>query len=171
MREEIAKVVPTYEGIQNLRDTGDAIQWGGPHLCWEGKFQTPDGKAHFRPVPLPRRKWEKGVFKVSTRRGKQFNTLIYADVDPLTGADRDAIFMSPDDAAERHLKQGDKVALVNDRGRLEGRVFLAPIARGNLQVHWPEGNVLIAPGVCDPVSGVPHYNAEVRVEPARATPR
>jgi anaerobic selenocysteine-containing dehydrogenase len=167
MREEIAKVVPTYDGIQNLRDTGDAIQWGGPHLCEGGNFQTTDGKAHFRAVPLPRRKWEKGVFKVSTRRGKQFNTLIYAEVDPLTGADRDAIFMSPDDAAERHLKQGDRVALLNEVGRYEGRVFLAPIARNNLQVHWPEGNVIIPKDICDPAGGVPDYNADVQVEVIR----
>jgi molybdopterin-dependent oxidoreductase alpha subunit len=167
MREEMAKVVPTYDGVQHLKETGDAIQWGGRHLCEGGKFQTPDGKAHFRPVPLPRLRREPGVFKVSTRRGKQFNTLIYAEVDPLTGADRDAVFMSPDDAAERHLKQGDRVALVNDRGRLEGRVFLAPIARGNLQVHWPEGNVIIPRDICDPVGGVPDYNADVRVEAVR----
>src|SRR6267378_8305235 len=29
MREEIARVVPFYDGIQNLRETGDAIQYGG----------------------------------------------------------------------------------------------------------------------------------------------
>src|ERR1051325_9946374 len=50
MREEIARVIPFYDGIQNLRNTGDAIQYGGPHLCRDWKFPTPDGKAHFRPV-------------------------------------------------------------------------------------------------------------------------
>ena len=166
-REEIAKVIPAYDGIQNLKTTGDAIQYGGPHLCPDGKFATADGKAHFRPVPLPppRRK-EKGVFFLTTRRGKQFNTLIYAETDPLTGADRDAVFMSPDDAADLHLKGDDRVALVNETGRFEGRVFLAPIARGNLQVHWPEGNVVIPRGFCDPVGQVPDYNAVVRVEVA-----
>ena len=39
---------------------------------------------------------------------------------------------------------------MNDIGRYEGRVFLAPIARGNLQIHWPEGNVIIRRGVVDP---------------------
>jgi anaerobic selenocysteine-containing dehydrogenase len=74
--------------------------------------------------------------------------------------------MNADDAAELHLRHGDAVALVNPSGRLRGRVFLAPIARGNLQVHWPEGNVLIATGVCDAGGGVPDYNAMVRVERA-----
>jgi molybdopterin-dependent oxidoreductase alpha subunit len=164
IREEIPKVIPSYEGIQRLKDTGDAFQYGGPHLCPDGKFATPDGKGHFRAVNLPVRRREKGLFFVTTRRGKQFNTLIYAETDPLTGADRDAIFMSADDAADLHLKGNDRVALVNDIGRFEGRVFLAPIARGNLQVHWPEGNVIIPKGVCDPVGKVPDYNAEVRVE-------
>ena len=104
------------------------------------------------------------VFHVSTRRGKQFNTLVYDDVDPITGARRDAIFMNPEDAAEFHLANCDGIALVNELGRFEGRVFLAPIARGNLQVHWPEANVLIRRGVLDAMGGVPDYNARVQVE-------
>ena len=164
MREEIARVVPFYEGIQDLKKTGDAFQYGGPHLCANGKFPTPDGKAHFRAVPLPTMHRSEGVFDVSTRRGKQFNTLIYDEVDPITGAAREAIFMNPDDAAALHLANLDRVALVNDLGRLEGTIFLAAIARGNLQVHWPEGNILISRGVVDAAGGVPHYNAQVRVE-------
>src|SRR5262249_2319730 len=33
IREEIARVVPMYEGIQHLQETGDQVQYGGPHLC------------------------------------------------------------------------------------------------------------------------------------------
>ena len=166
MREEIARVVPFYDGLQHLKKTGDAFQYGGPHLCPEGVCPTPDGRAHLATVDMPSRlKREPGVFHVSTRRGKQFNTLIYADVDPLNGAPRDAVLMNADDAAERHLKQNDRVTLVNDRGRYDARVFLAPLAPGNLQVHWPEGNHLIARGVVDAGGGVPDYNAHVRLEP------
>jgi anaerobic selenocysteine-containing dehydrogenase len=105
-----------------------------------------------------------GSFEVSTRRGKQFNSLIYDEVDPLTGAARDAVFMSPEDAAALHLTQSDRIVLVSETGRLEGKVFLAPIARGNLQIHWPEANVLIRRGVVDSIGGVPDYNARVRIE-------
>ena len=163
MREEIAQVIPHYKGIQNLHATGDQFQYGGPHLCADGKFPTADGKAHFRAVPLPDRKREKGTFHVSTRRGKQFNTLIYAETDPLTGAERDAVLMNIDDAANLHLKNGDRVLLKNDVGQMEGRVHLAAIARGNLQVHWPEGNVILPHGIIDVIGGVPDYNAYVRV--------
>ncbi len=168
MREEIARVVPFYNGVQHLKRTGDAIQYGGPHLCADWKFPTADGKAHFRAVRLPDRARPAGVFDVSTRRGKQFNTLIYDEIDPLTGAARDAIFMNPEDAADVHLANRDRVVLVNDLGRLEGTIFFASIARGNLQVHWPEGNVLIRRGLVDAMGGVPDYNAQVRVERSKA---
>jgi molybdopterin-dependent oxidoreductase alpha subunit len=167
IRAEIADVIPFYDGIQHLQRTGDAFQYGGPHLCAESRFPTADGKAHFRAVPLPRLQRTNGTFYLSTRRGKQFNTLIYDAIDPLTGASREAVLMNPDDAAALHVTNRDRVALVNDQGRLEGRVLLAPLARGNLQVHWPEGNVLIRRGVLDPTGGVPDYNAQVRVEVLR----
>jgi anaerobic selenocysteine-containing dehydrogenase len=170
MREEIARVVPFYDGIQHLRDTGDAFQYGGPHLCADGVCPTPDQRAHFRAVQVPasRPPSEAGVrrFHVSTRRGKQFNSLIYAEIDPLTGAARDAVFMNGEDAAELHLRSGDPINLVNDVGRYQGRVFLAPIAPGNLQVMWPEGNVIIRRGVVDAHGGVPDYNAWVTIEGA-----
>ena len=164
MREEIARVVPFYDGFQHLSRTGDAFQYGGPHLCAEWKFPTSDGKAHFRAVGLPNVDREPGIFEVSTRRGKQFNTLIYDEVDPLTGAARDAVFMNPDDAAELHLAANDRITLVNDLGKYPGRVFMAPIARGNLQVFWPEGNVIIRRGLVDAIGGVPDYNAQVRID-------
>lgn len=178
IREEIARIIPFYDGVQHLRRTGDAIQWGGARLCEDGRFGTPDGHAHFRavelPVPPPGARGESDstdspagsgpLFHLSTRRGKQFNSLIHAEVDPLTGAPRDAVFMHPADAAELRLAKGDRVRLVGLGGTLAGTVFPALIARGNLQVHWPEGNVLIRRGVVDPVGGVPDYNAWVRVE-------
>ena len=164
IREEIAQVVPIYDGIQYFRETGDAFQYGGRHLCADGKFPTADGKGHFRAVDLPAVHRPPGSFHVSTRRGKQFNTLIYAEIDPLNGAPRDAVLISAEDAAQLHLRTGDRITLVNDVGRYQGRAFLAPIAPGNLQIHWPEGNVIIQRGVVDKLGGVPDYNAVVRIE-------
>ena len=174
MREEMARVVPFYDGVQHLRKSGDAIQYGGPHLCAGWKFPTPDGKAHFRAVPLPHSGAGNGEcaaadiarlpFFVSTRRGKQFNSLVYAPVDPINGAPRDAVLMNAEDAAALQLAQYDRVALSNETGRYMGRVFISPIARGNLQIHWPEGNAIIRRGVTDSAGGVPDYNARVSVE-------
>ena len=67
-------------------------------------------------------------------------------------------------AHQAALEEDDRVALRNELGRFEGRVLLAPIARGNLQIHWPEANTLIRRGVTDPAGGVPDYNARVTVE-------
>jgi predicted molibdopterin-dependent oxidoreductase YjgC len=169
MREEIARVVPFYDGIQHLRTTGDAFQYGGPHLCVGGNFATPDGHAHLQAPPLPAGR-EPGLFHVSTRRGKQFNSLIYAEIDPLTDAPRDAVLMSAEDAAALHLKQGDPITLANEVGRYEGRVHLSAIVPGNLQIMWPEGNVIIRRGVVDQAGGVPDYNALVRVETSGSDP-
>ncbi|OHE78221.1 MAG: formate dehydrogenase [Verrucomicrobia bacterium RIFCSPLOWO2_12_FULL_64_8] len=164
LREEIARVVPFYDGIQHLQKTGDAFQYGGRHLCADGDFPLPERRALFATPPLPPREPADGTFHVSTRRGKQFNTLIYAEVDPLNGAGRDAVLMNADDAAARHLLHGDRVTLINDRGRFSGQVFFAPIAPGNLQIHWPEGNQLLPRDGREPASNTPDYTARVRLE-------
>ena len=46
-------------------------------------------------------------------------------------------------------------------GKLTGRVRLAPIKPGNLQVHWPEGNVLLDHHRRSCEAGVPDYYARV----------
>ena len=169
MREEIARVVPFYKGVETLRKTGDAVQYGGRHLCADGRFPTADGKAHFYSVPLPRLEFKTGQFELSTRRGKQFNTLIYAEIDPLNGAPRDAVLINPEDAARLNLTQMERVTLQSAVGKMEARIFLAPIARGNLQVHWPEGNELLRRDLRDTKGGVPDYNAQVTVVPFTTT--
>jgi molybdopterin-dependent oxidoreductase alpha subunit len=163
VREEIARVVPFYAGIEKLRQTGDAFQYGGPHLCANGEFSAPNSRAQFTSPPLPDTSRAPDQFHVSTRRGKQFNTLVYADTDPLNGAARDAVLMNADDAIRLELREGDRVTLVSAAGRLQCAVQVAPIASGSLQVHWPEGNVLISAGPLDPGGLVPDYNALVRI--------
>jgi anaerobic selenocysteine-containing dehydrogenase len=164
LREEIARVVPFYDGVQHLKTTGDAFQYGGRHLCANGEFPLADKRAVFTAPALPPPPVDDGTFHVSTRRGKQFNTLIYAEVDPLNGAARDAVLMNPEDAAMLHLLGGDRVELVNERGRYSARVFLAPIAPGNLQIHWPEGNHLLPRDAREVSTDTPDYNTRVRVE-------
>ncbi len=170
LREEIARIVPFYDGVQHLRKSGDAFQYGGRHLCAGGVFPLPGGRAVFAApdLPLPER-MDDGTFSLRSRRGKQFNTLVYAEIDPLNGAARDAVLMNADDAARLHLIQGDAIVLRNALGAFEGRVFLAPIAPGNLQVHWPEGNHLIDRDRRDAASGTPDYTTRVRIEKV-ATP-
>lgn len=164
LREEIARVVPFYDGIQTLRKTGDQVQYGGPLLCDGWTFATGDSKAHFTPVPLPRNEVPDGMFAVATRRGKQFNSIVHERKDSLTGAVREAVLMSASDARDLGLSDGDAVHLKNDTGTFTGRVAIAPIKPRNLQIHWPEGNVLIDPHRRSNDSHVPDYNAYVTLE-------
>jgi hypothetical protein len=46
----------------------------------------------------------------------------------------------------------------SEHGSLRGRARLAPIAPGNLQVHWPEGNVLLSRERLSPEARMPDYN-------------
>lgn len=164
IREEIARVVPMYDGIQRLRKAGDEIQYGGRHLCSGWKFPTFDGKAHFSVVEPPTNELPEGTFLVATRRGKQFNSMVQGASDPITGAVREAVLMSGDDARQLGLEHGDPVLLTNEFGEFRGRVCVAPMRPGNLEVHWPEGEVLIDRRRRSPQAGIPDYNAIVRAE-------
>jgi len=165
IRNEIDRVCPTYKGIANLQKKGDQFQYGGPRLLVD-RFLTPDGKGHFSPIELPEEKVPAGSFLLATRRGKQFNSMVHGEIDPLTGAHRDSIFISREDAERLGLKSGDPILLRNDRGEFRGCVKIDRIKPGCLQGHWPEVNVLVPAGCLDP-SGVPDYNAVVEVVPAR----
>ncbi|QHG19519.1 FdhF/YdeP family oxidoreductase [Nostoc sp. ATCC 53789] len=163
IRQEIAQIVPQYAGIQHLQQAGDQFQYGGSHLCFGWNFPTPDGKAHFG-VLLPRqRELPEGYFLVATRRGKQFNSMVQERKDAITGAVREAVLINAADAALLDLKDGDKVILKNELSELFCQVYIAPIQSGNLQVHWPEGNVLLDKSKRS-LEGVPDYNAIARLE-------
>ncbi|AFY76418.1 MAG: FdhF/YdeP family oxidoreductase [Hydrococcus sp. C42_A2020_068] len=163
MRQEIALVIPQYAGIQHLLEAGDQFQYGGSHLCFGWKFPTPDGKANFAPLYPPKNELPEGYFLVTTRRGKQFNSMVQEHKDRITGAVREAVLMSSVDAEKFGLKNGDVVVLKNDLGEYKGCVYTAPVKPGNLQVHWPEGNVLLDKSKRSQ-EGVPDYNALVRLE-------
>jgi len=163
IRAEIARVVPAYAGIERLRDTGDAIQVGGARLCEGGNFPTPDGKAHFAVVAPHVADVPDGRYVLSTRRGKQFNSMVWEAKDPLTGAGRDALFVADEDAVVLGVSDGDPVLVRSAHGELRARVHVAPIRPGNVQAFFPEANPLLSPTVREPQSGVPDYNAVVEV--------
>ncbi len=164
IRAEIGRVIPEYAGIERLEKPGDQFQYGGPQLCWDWQFPTPDGKAHFTPVAPPKADVPEGAFMVSTRRGKQFNSMIHEARDQLTGAGRETVLISPADAGRLGLRDGDRIRLSNPIGSFTGRAQIAPVRPGNLQLHWPEGNVLIDRHRRSPKSGIPDYNAAVWLE-------
>ena len=85
IRNEIAEAVPLYAGIQGLAAAGDQVQWGGPRLFEDGRFHTSSGRAAATAVSLVGHVRRSGEFVVSTRRGKQFNSMVQRERDPLNG--------------------------------------------------------------------------------------
>lgn len=159
-------MVPDYAGIEDLREGGDSFQYGGPHLCAGWRFPTEDGRARFSRPAVPEAEPPDGRFALSTRRGKQFNSMVQENRDALTGAVREAVLINGADAERLALAAGAEVVLRSDHGELRGRIQPAPIAPGNVQVHWPEGNALLDPEARSPQAGIPDYNTRVTVEPA-----
>ena len=166
LRTEIAEVVPVYAGIESLAATGDQVQWGGRHLCAAGEFPRPDGRGRFTALTPTGDELADGSFTVATRRGKQFNSMVFAESDPLTGAARDAVYIDEADAATLGAGAGARVRLRSATGTMDGRLAVVRLPRRSLQVHWPEGNALIGndPADREPHSKVPDYNAVVTIE-------
>jgi predicted molibdopterin-dependent oxidoreductase YjgC len=163
IRTEIARVIPAYRGIEKLRLQGDQFQWGGRRLCEGGVFPLPGGRARFAaPIP-PIEELAPGKFRLATRRGKQFNSMIQSDYDALTGARREDVLIAPEDLSRLGLEDGARIVVENEHGSLAGRAKSAPVHPGNLQAHWPEANVLLPEGCLDPAGLVPDYNAIVAV--------
>lgn len=164
IREEISKTVPQYGLIRTLEREGDQFQYGGATLCAGWQFPTPDGKAHWSAVRLPERDLPAGSFVVTTRRGRQFNSMVQGERDTHTGAGRDSVLINRADAAALGIANGDPVLVRSSAGEMAGCAFVAPVARSTLQVHWPEGEILLGPTARSPEAGIPNYTAVVTVE-------
>jgi anaerobic selenocysteine-containing dehydrogenase len=141
------------------------VQFGGRHLCAGGNFDRPSGRARFETVMLERPLRGAGGLSLTTRRGKQFNSMVHQAKDPLTGALRRDLLIAPEDLASRGLADGDAVLARSALGTFAGRARAAAIAPGNVQGFWPEVNVLLPRDQYDEESGVPDFGTEVTIEP------
>ncbi|GGD90095.1 FdhF/YdeP family oxidoreductase [Paenibacillus nasutitermitis] len=166
IRVEIARAAPAYNGIQKLQGKGDVFQSGGAWLCEDGICPTADGKGNLIAIELPELRKPEGNFYATTRRGKQFNSMVYSDTDSFNGADRYDVLMHADDCAALGIAEGSAVVIYNRIGMMHARAKKADIAPGNIELFWPEGNVLFPKGVYEPQAGIPEYNTSVVIEKA-----
>jgi len=161
IRADMDRSIPLYRGIVQLKAEGDAIQYGGVRLLENAICPAfEDQKARFSVTAPPQLR---AKLLLVTRRGAQFNSILWNDHDPLTGLDRDEVIVAPGDAATLGLRDGDAVLLRSPHGEYRARLRTGPLAEGCVQAHWPEVNHLIARHH-DPHSGEPDYNAEVTIE-------
>jgi molybdopterin-dependent oxidoreductase alpha subunit len=168
IREEIAQAAPNYSGIEHLANQGDVFQWGGAWLCEGGICPTEDGKGRLLAIELPELRKPEGKFYATTRRGKQFNSMVYSEKDSFNGAGRYDVLMNREDADKLGIREGDAIVAYNRYGVMHGRSKLEDIAPGNIELYWPEGNSLLPKGVYEPYAGIPEYNAAVVVEKAES---
>jgi len=166
IRDEIAIANRDYDGIQHLKKQGDVFQWGGAWLCEGGVCPTTDGKGNLISVEIPELGKKEGQFVVTSRRGKQFNSMVYKETDPFNGADRYDVLMNAEDAKQLSIAEGEGIVVYNGFGVFQGRAKFVDIASGNLEVHFPEGNFLLPRGRYEKYAGIPDYNITVTVEKA-----
>lgn len=162
IREEMSSLMPLYAGIEKLQKEGDWIQWGGPRLGDRGFVNMPDGKARFSVVTIPKIDVPEGKFLLTSRRGKQFNSMAYGSSDPITGASRDTVFLAEEDMKTLGISEGERVVVRSKVGSMRAVARKGPCRRGHIQAFWPECNA-ITPRRYDPASGEPDYNTVVEV--------
>ncbi len=166
LREQIAQVVGGYEAIEKIGASKEEFQIKGRTFN-EPKFNTLDGKAHFGVTPLPEKAPE-GVFRMMTIRSEgQFNSVVYDEEDLYRGnSRRDVVMLSQQDADKLGVREGDKMIVENETGKMEVVAAILEIRAGNLAMYYPEANALV-PRKLDPRSKTPGFkNVEVTLRKA-----
>jgi molybdopterin-dependent oxidoreductase alpha subunit len=170
IRRAIAAIVPGYEQIGQIDDTGREFQIGGRTLHTP-HFATADGRAHLLPTPIPPRQATDGQLLLMTIRSEgQFNTVVYEDEDVYRGQERrDVILLSAEDIRRLGLHPDQCVTVRSSAGEMSDiRVREFPIRPGNAAMYFPEANVLV-PMIADPRSRTPAFKSvAVTLHPAAA---
>jgi len=161
IRQAIGRVVPGYDAIGRIDTTREEFTVGG-RVAHEARFATADGRARFRPTPLPSFAPAPGEFRLTTLRSEgQFNTVVYEDEDAYRGNERrDVVMMNADDVQRLGLARDVRVRVESASGALEALVRIAPLPPGNVAMYYPEANALVPP-VIDPRSKTPAFKSVV----------
>ncbi len=149
IRDVIERTIPGFENY-NVR----VRQPGGfylPNAPREGRFTTPDGKAHFSIHPIPKHELYDGELVMMTIRSHdQFNTTIYGLDDRYRGIfnERRVVMMNQKDIAELNFKAGEVVDLIgtfNGETRIAHKFIIVAydIPRKCCATYFPEANVLV----------------------------
>jgi formate dehydrogenase alpha subunit len=180
--EEIARLTPSYGGIQYDRLQGDGLQWPCPNREHPGtrflhQSRFTRGKGLFTPIehkPAAEMPDEEYPFQLTTGRiHVHYHTGTMTRNSPSLEREIKECYleMNPSDAAEIGVADGDKVVIASRRGSVSTRVKLTN-GGGRKVVFMPfhflesRANLLTNPMV-DPVAKIPEYKVcAVKIERA-----
>ena len=149
IRAAIERTIPGFENynVRVRHPSGFYL----PNAPREGRFTTPDGKAHFTIHPIPKHELHDGELVMMTIRSHdQFNTTIYGLDDRYRGIfnERRVVMMNQKDIDELKFKAGEVVDLVgnfNGETRIAHKFIIVAydIPRKCCATYFPEANVLV----------------------------
>lgn len=171
IRKAIAHTIPGFEKIGEIDETKEEFQISG-RTFHESQFATPDGKAHFKVVPIPLLKGGDTEFQLTSVRSEgQFNTIVYEEEDTFRGIDnRWVVMMNAEDMISLGVVENDRVDIHNETGIMKSVVVKSfDVTIGNVAAFFPEANVLI-PTILDPRSKTPGFKSNaVKIIPTPFT--
>jgi len=181
--DEIARLTPIYGGMSHDRLEGDGLQWPcpdkehpGTQFLHKGKFSRGLGKFHaieFRP-PFEMPDEEYPLLLTTGRMLYHFHTGTLsrrsAGLDELHPEGK--VEISPEDAAELGIEDGDLVEVTSRRGKVVAKALVtdkSPVGTVFMTFHFREAAAnLLTVSALDPVAKIPEYKVcAVKVEPAK----
>lgn len=147
VREIISRTIPGWEELGTIDDTKKEFTITG-RVYHTPHFNTKSGKAIMHPTPLPKPVSD-GLILMTLRSEGQFNTVVYDEYDFYRGVPhRYCILMSKEDALKLGVKDGQRVTVRGEAGRLENiEVVIGAIRSGAVAMYYPESNILIKANV------------------------
>jgi formate dehydrogenase major subunit len=181
--DEIARVTPSWRGVSHARlDGNGGLQYPvptsdhpGTAFLFEDAFPTPDGKGTFVAVEfLPPAELPDNDFPFLLNTGRQMyhwhtGTMTRRSTALDSREPTPTVELSPADAAELGVRDGDEVIVTSRRSQLRISVRLSPrVARRQIFIpmHYREAavNLLTNPAL-DPYAGIPEFKVcAVRVD-------
>jgi formate dehydrogenase alpha subunit len=181
--DEIARVTPSWRGVSHARlDGNGGLQYPvptadhpGTAFLFDESFPTPDGRGTFVPVEfLPPAELPDTEFPFLLNTGRQMyhwhtGTMTRRSTGLDSREPTPTVELSPADAAEMGVRDGDEVIVTSRRGQLRISVRLSPrVARRQIFIpmHYREAavNLLTNPAL-DPYAGIPEFKVcAVRVD-------
>ena len=132
--------------------TGDQVQWGGARLCDGWTFRRPRTAARTSsPVEPVEARSPPGRFRLATRRGKQFNSMVWSRKRPAHWR------RSRRAADERRGRRGPgrsptatRCRVRSGAGEVAARVRVARMRPGNVQMFFPRPTRCWSPAAATP---------------------